>query len=54
MPRTDIYLKVEVDHEREENPETLAAELVRQLKKVYVVRSAEMTNFVRRGGEDNR
>jgi hypothetical protein len=51
MPRTDIYLKVEVDHDAEENPEVLASELVRQLKRLYVVRNAEMTNFVPRGGE---
>lgn len=48
MPRTDIYLKVEVDHDREENPEVVASELVRQLKKMYVVRNAELTNFVPR------
>ncbi|MCU0226361.1 MAG: hypothetical protein MUF01_01870 [Bryobacterales bacterium] len=51
MPRTDIYLKVEVEHDREESPEALAAELIRQLKKAYVVRSAELTNFIRRGEE---
>ena len=49
MPRTDIYLKVEVDHDREEHPEALAAELVRQLKKLYVVRHAEFTHFVTKG-----
>lgn len=53
MPRTDIYLKVEVDHDREESPETLASELVRQLQKLYVVRRAEMTNYVPRS-EDGR
>lgn len=54
MPRTDIYLKVEVDHDRDENPETLASELVRQLKKLYVVRTAEMTNFVPKGEDSHR
>lgn len=54
MPRTDIYLKVEVDHDLEESPESLASELVRQLKRLYVVRDAEMTNFVRRGGDERR
>lgn len=48
MPRTDIYIKVTVQHDREESPDKLAAEIVRQLKKLYVVRNAEMTNFVLR------
>lgn len=48
MPRTDIYIKVTVDHDREESPEKLASELVRQLKKLYAVRNAELTNFVPR------
>lgn len=48
MPRTDIYLKVTVEHDRDENPETLASELIRQLKKLYVVRQAELNNYVSR------
>lgn len=51
MPRTDIYIKVTVQHDHEESPEKLAAELLRQLKKIYVVRNAEMTNFVSRSEE---
>lgn len=51
MPRTDIYIKVTVQHDREESPEKLAAEIIRQLKKIYVVRQAEMTNFVSRSEE---
>jgi|GEM_PF-571324 len=48
MPRTDIYLKVTVEHDRDENPEALASELIRQLKKLYVVRQAELNNYVSR------
>jgi deferrochelatase/peroxidase EfeB len=51
MPRTDIYIKVTVQHDREESPEKLAAEIIRQMKKIYVVRQAEMTNFVSRSEE---
>jgi hypothetical protein len=46
MPRSDLYLKVEVDHEERERPEDLAAELCRALLKLYGVRSAELSSFV--------
>jgi hypothetical protein len=48
MPRTDIYIKVEVDHDKEETADAIGSELVRQLKKLYVVRRAEVTNHVRK------
>lgn len=54
MARTDIYLKVEVDlpatgrqNEREE-PERLAAEICRQIRKLYGVRKAEVSSIVER------
>jgi hypothetical protein len=46
MPRTDIYLKVTVDHRSDDQPEKLAAEIIRQVQKVYGVRRAELSNFV--------
>jgi hypothetical protein len=46
MARFDIHLKVEMDVNAGENPETLANELCRQLMKVYGVRAAEMVNYV--------
>lgn len=46
MQRTDIYIKVEVEHDEKESPERLAAEICRQAKKVYGVRNAEMSSFV--------
>lgn len=46
MPRTDVYLKVVVDHGEDERVERLAAELCRQLLKLYGVRSAEVQNLV--------
>jgi len=45
MPRTNLFLKVEVEHDPEERPERLAEEMCRQLLKVYGVRSAELSNF---------
>ncbi|MGH9559271.1 MAG: hypothetical protein ACRD30_08515 [Bryobacteraceae bacterium] len=46
MPRTDIHIKVEVDLDQNEPPERIAAEICRIVRKVYGVRSAEVTNMV--------
>ena len=51
MPRTDIYVKVVIDHEPEEKPDKLGLEICRQIEKVYGVRSAEVSNFVTRQAE---
>jgi hypothetical protein len=51
MARTDIYIKVIVDHPQDEKPERLAAEIIRQVQKVYAVRRAELSNFVTHGSE---
>jgi hypothetical protein len=51
MPRTDLYIKVVIDHEAEDKPERLAAEICRQIETVYGVRTAEMTNYLTRGSE---
>jgi hypothetical protein len=48
MRRTDIYLKVELDVDERESPERLAAEICRQIRKVYGVRAAEVSNVVER------
>jgi hypothetical protein len=48
MARTDVYLKVEVDLDEKEKPERIAAELCRQLRKIYGVRSAEVTSMIDR------
>ena len=45
MPWTNLFLKVEVEHEAEERPERIAEEMCRQLMKFYGVRSAELSNF---------
>jgi len=51
MPRSDLYIKVVVDHDPEDSPQKLAAEVCRQIEKVYGVRVAELTNFVTRGAD---
>jgi hypothetical protein len=47
MPRTDLYIKVEIEVDGED-PKRLAAEICRQIQKVYGVRSAELTNYVQK------
>jgi hypothetical protein len=46
MPRTDVYLKVELDLDEREKPERVAAEICRLIRKFYGVRSAEVSNMV--------
>lgn len=46
MIRTDLHIKVELEHGDDENPQKLAAEVCRQLLKVYSVRKAEVSNIV--------
>lgn len=48
MPRTDLYLKVEIDIDDKEQPERLATEICRQIRRVYGVRSAELLNVIDR------
>jgi len=48
MPRTDVYLKVELDVDEKENPERVANEICRLIRKIYGVRSAEISNMVER------
>lgn len=52
MPRTDLFIKVVIDHDRNEKPEKLAAEVCRQAEKVYGVRKAELTNFITQPSEE--
>src|SRR5579871_4437778 len=48
MPVTDLYLKVELEHDDDEKPQRLADEICRRLTKIYGVRSAEVSNMVSR------
>jgi hypothetical protein len=44
VKRLDLYFKVEVDLHEGEDPKKLSDEIVRQLKKVYGVRRAELSS----------
>ena len=46
MVRTHLFFKVEVEHDEEENPEKIGDEIGRQLRKLYVVRSVELSSVV--------
>jgi hypothetical protein len=43
--RTNLFIKVVVEHDAKEKPEKLGAELCRQLEKNYVVRDAELSSY---------
>jgi hypothetical protein len=43
--RTNLFIKVLVEHDAKEMPEKLGAELCRQLEKNYVVRDAELSSY---------
>ena len=42
--RTNLFFKVQVEHDANESPERLAIEIARQIQKIYVVRSAELSH----------
>ena len=46
MVRTHLFFKVEVEHDEEERPEKIGEEISRQLRKLYVVRSVELSSVV--------
>jgi len=42
--RSNVYIKVVVEHDPDEKPEDLGAELCRQIQKNYAVRKAEVSS----------
>ncbi len=46
MSRTHLFFKVEVEHEETEDPEKLGREIARQLRKMFMVRSVELSSVV--------
>jgi hypothetical protein len=50
MPRTDLFIKIEIEHDVTESPERLAAEICRAVLKIYGVRAAELSSFVAHPG----
>ena len=48
MPRTDVYIKVELDRDPKESAERIAAEICRLIRKLYSVRNAEVSSIMER------
>lgn len=46
MKRTQIYLKVECDHESDRDGQRLTSEIVRAIQRIYGVRMAELQNSI--------
>jgi hypothetical protein len=47
MSRTNLFFKVEVEHDAGERPERIGDEICRQLLRLYGVRQAELSNVSR-------
>ena len=45
MSRTNLFFKVEIEHDPSENPERIGNEIRRTLVKLYGVRDAELSNY---------
>ena len=45
MSRTNLFIKIEIEHDPDEAPERIAAQIRRQLLKVYGVREVELSNY---------
>jgi hypothetical protein len=47
MRRTNLFFKVEVEHDSGERPERIAEEIRRHLLKLYSVREAELNSIAK-------
>jgi hypothetical protein len=45
MSRTNLFLKVEVEHDPDDDPERIGAEICRQIRKLYGIRVAELSSL---------
>jgi hypothetical protein len=45
MSRTNLFFKVEVEHDGDEKPERIGNEIRRHLLKLYGVREVELSSF---------
>jgi len=46
MPLTDLFIKVEIEHDQDETPDRVAFEVCRAAMKIYGVTSAELSSMV--------
>lgn len=45
MAVTNLFIKVEIEHDQEDTPQRLGREICRQILKIYGVRTAELSSF---------
>ncbi len=45
MSRSNLFFKVEVEHDADEQPQKIGEEICRQLRRFYGVRDAELSNY---------
>jgi hypothetical protein len=45
MSRTNLFLKIEIEHDPEETPQGIGERICRQLMKLYGVNNAEVSSF---------
>ena len=45
MAVTNLFIKIEIEHDEKDKPEKLGDEICRKLMKFYGVRSAELSSF---------
>jgi hypothetical protein len=45
MSRTNLFFKIELEHDADENPQRIGDEIQRHLKKMYGVRDVELSNI---------
>ena len=45
MRRTNLFFKVEIEHDEEDSPQKLGQEIRRQLLKVYGVQEVELSSY---------
>jgi len=48
MQRADLYVKVELVLDQRESPERLALEICKAIRRIYGVRTAEVSSIVER------
>ena len=44
--RSDLFIKIEIEHDEHEQPERLAEEICRRILRLHGVRNAELSNYV--------
>jgi hypothetical protein len=45
MSRTNLFFKVEIEHDPEEQPDRIGEEIRRHLKRIYGVQDVELSHF---------